>query len=180
MEKKETSATFEAFRMAKEIAHNEYVDIRAKIHNKWLTESDVEWRAKGVKLPYPDFPSYPSEQEILKRAKNILDFLNLDQPITIITKEETSNVLPLQSSLETIPREVEKPSQPISRSSSLPSLLPQELLSLQPPVADERLLLPGPVVSDIPRKKSDRNLKKDSKTTGGKIVSKLVNKMLIR
>lgn len=116
MEKKEMPTNFEILKMAREIAHNEYSDVRAQLHNKWLADSDIEWRTKGIKLPYPSFPPYPSEQEILKRAKKILDFLNGDYEITTTKKEETINVSPLLSSNTTL-QEVE----PISSETLLPS-----------------------------------------------------------
>lgn len=173
MEKKEISNAFEALKMAKEIAHNEYVDIRAKIHNKWLAESDVEWRTKGLKLPYPSFPSYPSEQEILSRAKNILDFLNSDRVITTITKEETSNVLPLQS-LDTIPLEVAQ-----SSLSILPSMEPsiqRPLLPSPPRLSVGRTLEPI-LLEDKSKKVDDANTKSSS---AGKIVTQIINKMTMR
>jgi hypothetical protein len=176
MEKKEIANAFEAFKMAKEIAHNEYVDVRAKIHNKWLTDSDIEWRSKGIKLPYPDFPTYPSEHEILKRAQNILDFFNSDQPIITITKEETNNVLPLRS-LETEPQEM-------ALSSSAPPLqsMSSGLSPLLPPIlqSDVGKDMVEPILLEEPKVDTNSKLEKTEKLSAGKFASKIMNKMYIR
>lgn len=172
MEEKEISYNFEAFKLAKEIAQNEYLDIRAKIHNKWVADSDVEWRTKGVKLPYPSFPSYPSEQEILTRAQKILDFLNRDLT-TITKKEETNNVLPIQS-LDAIPLEMAQSS--LSILSSMEPSVARPLLPSQLRLPVERVLEPI-LLEDKSEKLDDANTKTSST---GKFVTQIMNKINMR
>lgn len=64
--------------MAKELVTNEYVDIRAQLHNQWLVDSSKLWVARRMRLPYPDIPPYPTETDIIERAHKLLDFVGLD------------------------------------------------------------------------------------------------------
>ena len=41
----------EVLRMARQLLNEEYINKRAEDHNRWLAESDVAWRTKGIKLP---------------------------------------------------------------------------------------------------------------------------------
>ncbi len=66
----------ELLRMARELVINEYIDKRAQDHNAWLAQSDVAWKTKGVKLPYPAFPPYPTEAYIIARANALEQYLN--------------------------------------------------------------------------------------------------------
>lgn len=65
--------------MARQMLNEEYINRRAEDHNKWLAEADVAWRTKGIKLPYPPFAPYPSEEQILQRAQELLKFV-VDKP----------------------------------------------------------------------------------------------------
>jgi len=71
----------EILRMARELVINEHRDRRARDHNRWLAESEVLWKSKRQKLPYPAIPAYPTEQEILARAQILLDFVNQGQSL---------------------------------------------------------------------------------------------------
>jgi len=69
----------ELLKIARELVINEYIDKRAQDHNKWVAEADVAWRTRGIKLPYPSFPIYPSEADIIARASALNDFLTKDE-----------------------------------------------------------------------------------------------------
>lgn len=56
-------------KMAGDMLHNEYVDKKSQNHNQWLIHNEVMWRTQGVKIPYPAFPPYPSQEEVLKKAE---------------------------------------------------------------------------------------------------------------
>jgi hypothetical protein len=71
--------------MAKEVVNNEYVDIRGRMHNQWVVDSDRLWQTEKKKLEYPKFPPYPSEEEIVKRARILENFL--------YEKDDVSNML---------------------------------------------------------------------------------------
>lgn len=62
--------------MTKEIVINEHVDRRAEIHNQWLVESEYLWKTRQLRLAYPAIPPYPTEIDIVIRAKVLMDFLN--------------------------------------------------------------------------------------------------------
>lgn len=82
------SINFEILRIAKELVINEYVDRRAHVHNQWLVESDHLWKSQRLRLAYPPIPPYPTEKEVVERAKTLLAFLNSPQgmpnPVTTV------------------------------------------------------------------------------------------------
>lgn len=76
----------EVLRMARQLLNEEYINRRAEDHNKWLADSDVAWRTKGIKLPYPPFAPYPTEAQILAKAKELIGF--------VVKEEDIDKVLP--------------------------------------------------------------------------------------
>jgi hypothetical protein len=67
--------TFEILKIAKEIVINEYTDLRAEQHNKWLIESEYLWKTQRLRLAYPPIPPYPNEKDIVFRASLLLEFV---------------------------------------------------------------------------------------------------------
>lgn len=65
----------EILRMARELVINEHTDRRAEMHNQWLTESSELWRTRRIRLAYPPIPPYPNENDIIARAKTLMDFV---------------------------------------------------------------------------------------------------------
>lgn len=113
MENKDKSVHFELLKMAKEIVVNEYIDKRAQDHNRWLAESEIAWKYRRIRLPYPTIPPYPTEKDIVARAKVLYEFLenkdpsNTSPPPTVTSLEpisEKDNVL-----VSTPPKEVASP-----------------------------------------------------------------------
>ena len=78
----------EVLRMARQLLNEEYINRRAEDHNRWLAESDVAWRTKGIKLPYPPFAPYPTEAQILAKAQELIGF--------VVKEEDADKVLPAQ------------------------------------------------------------------------------------
>ena len=70
----------EILRMTREIVINEYTDRRAELHNRWLADYEHSWRNYRVKIPSPSIPPYPTEVEIVDRAKVLFDFIMRDTP----------------------------------------------------------------------------------------------------
>jgi len=66
----------ELIKMSRELLNEEYINRRAQDHNRWLAESDVMWKAKRVKLPYPPFAAYPTDEEIVAKATVLYNFVN--------------------------------------------------------------------------------------------------------
>lgn len=88
--KKESDA-MEILRMARELVINEHTDKRAQMHNEWVAQSEFLWKTKKQKLAYPPIPPYPTEAEILIRAKALMGFLKNDEGVAdILVKNETT------------------------------------------------------------------------------------------
>jgi hypothetical protein len=68
----------ELLKMARELVINEYIDRRAQDHNLWVAQSDELLRTNGVRLQYPDFPTYPSEKDIIAKADSLAKFMGAD------------------------------------------------------------------------------------------------------
>jgi hypothetical protein len=83
------AVSLEILRMARELVINEYTDLRADIHNRWLAEYERVWRMHKVKVPYPSIPPYPTEVDIVKRAQVLFEFIMKDLPTTEPTVEST-------------------------------------------------------------------------------------------
>lgn len=71
-----TSQRLQLLKMAQEMLFHEYIDKKAQLHNQWSAESDVAWRTRGVRLPYPTFPPYPTQGEIVAKALELDRFLS--------------------------------------------------------------------------------------------------------
>lgn len=69
---------FEILKIAKELVINEYIDKRAQDHNNWLVQSDISWKTNKVNLPYPTIPPWPTEKDVINRAKILIDFVQRD------------------------------------------------------------------------------------------------------
>jgi len=69
----------ELLRMARELMNEEYINKRAEDHNKWVAESELAWKTRGVKLPYPPFAPYPTESDIVAKALNLYNFVSTDK-----------------------------------------------------------------------------------------------------
>jgi len=79
----------EILRMARELVINEHTDRRAEMHNQWLTESSELWRTRRIRLAYPPIPPYPTENDIIARARVLLDFVEkspavADTPVPVV------------------------------------------------------------------------------------------------
>lgn len=74
----------EVLKLAKDLVVNDYLDVRAKIHNKWFEESDRLWQEKRIKVSYPSIPPYPSNSVVTSKAEELMKFLT--------DKEETTNL----------------------------------------------------------------------------------------
>jgi hypothetical protein len=118
---------FEILKIARDLVVNEHTDRRAELHNKWLVESERLWRTSKLKLPYPPIPPYPTEADIVKRAKMLLDFVE-SEPVS--TPEETpvslSEETPAAISVETTestnqtdPADITVPEQQIEANSAV-------------------------------------------------------------
>jgi len=72
----DTKQRLELLKMARVLLNEEYINRRAEDHNKWLADCDVAWREQRIKLPYPPFAPYPSEEQIVSKALTLYEFIN--------------------------------------------------------------------------------------------------------
>ena len=72
----DTKQRLELLKMARVLLNEEYINRRAEDHNKWLAECDVVWREQRIKLPYPAFAPYPTEEQIVAKATTLYGFIN--------------------------------------------------------------------------------------------------------
>lgn len=83
----------ELIKMARELVINEYLDRRSQDHNKWVSDAEQVWKTQGKRLAYPSFPIYPSELDIIKKAKSLQEFLqdqdSLEDTLSSQTPEAT-------------------------------------------------------------------------------------------
>lgn len=81
----------EILKMARELTINEYIDRRAQEHNEWLDKSSELWKTQRLTLAYPVIPPYPTEKEIITRAKALMDFLLMGGVDESVTEEKFSD-----------------------------------------------------------------------------------------
>ena len=122
----------EILRMARELVINEHTDRRAEMHNQWLTESNELWRTRRVRLAYPSIPPYPTENDIIARARTLLDFVE--------KSPAAETPVPL---VENVP--------PVSevKSVDVPVVLPAVIIEPVAPLESNQLVTPTPTVQEL-------------------------------
>jgi hypothetical protein len=75
----------ELLKMAKDMLNDDYYGRREIISNSWAVACE-QARIKGETPPtHPEYPAYPSENEIITKAKTLNDFvsnISTEQPKT--------------------------------------------------------------------------------------------------
>ena len=81
----------ELLKMAKDMLTDEYFGKREAISNEWSTKVE-ESKINGTPSPsHPGFPSFPSEEEIIKKAELLNGFVSqIPQQTEIKTKKSNS------------------------------------------------------------------------------------------
>jgi hypothetical protein len=81
----------ELLKMAKEMLSDDYYGKREVISNEWSTKVE-EAKINGTPSPsHPGFPSFPSEEEIIKKAEMLNGFVSqLTQQPEVKTKKSNS------------------------------------------------------------------------------------------
>lgn len=82
---------FELLKMARDLLVEEYLNLRAEQHNAWIVADNKMWEAYKMNMPYPKFVAYPTEENILKKARALYTFLSerpIDAVDTMIIKDE--------------------------------------------------------------------------------------------
>jgi hypothetical protein len=78
----------ELLRLATELAYADYNNRRANLHNQWLVDNDKMKRMYNSSVPYPTIPPYPTEAEIVAKAKTLIQFLSVPRPQTENTETQ--------------------------------------------------------------------------------------------
>lgn len=80
VEKKDNPSNVELLKVAKDLVYSEYAARKNDIHEKWVVESLYLWQTQHVRLAYPELPPYPTDRDILDRAKSLVVFINTPRP----------------------------------------------------------------------------------------------------
>ena len=80
VEKKDNPSNVELLKIAKDLVYSEYATKKNDIHEKWVVESLYLWQTQQVRLAYPELPPYPSDRDIVDRAKQLVEFINTPRP----------------------------------------------------------------------------------------------------
>ena len=66
----------ELLKMARDMLNDDYFGKREQISNQWAVDCE-QAKIKGEEPPkHPGFPSFPSESEIIAKAKTLNDFVS--------------------------------------------------------------------------------------------------------
>lgn len=80
VEKKDNPSNVELLKIAKDLVYSEYASKKNDIHEKWVVESLYLWQTQQVRLAYPELPPYPTDRDIVDRAKSLVEFINTPRP----------------------------------------------------------------------------------------------------
>ena len=80
VEKKDNPSNVELLKIAKDLVYSEYATKKNDIHEKWVVESLYLWQTQQVRLAYPELPPYPTDKDIVERAKRLVEFINTPRP----------------------------------------------------------------------------------------------------
>ena len=77
----------ELLKLSKDMLEQEYMAKREVAHNNWQVASENA-RIQGQNLPtQPEFPPFPSEQEIINKAQALNGFVsNISEPVKVTKK----------------------------------------------------------------------------------------------
>jgi hypothetical protein len=75
----------ELLKMARDMLSDDYFGKREQISNQWSTDCETA-KINGQEPPkHPGYPPFPSEQEVINKAKTLNDFVS-----NITTEQKTS------------------------------------------------------------------------------------------
>lgn len=106
VEKKDNPSNVELLKIAKDLVYSEYATKKNDIHEKWVIESLYLWQTQQVRLAYPELPPYPTDNDVIARARQLVDFINTPRPD--LGEGPMNNIVINNSNSQTI----EKTSQP--------------------------------------------------------------------
>lgn len=80
VERKDNPSNVELLKIAKDLVYSEYATKKNDIHEKWVVESLYLWQTQQVRLAYPELPPYPTDNDVIARARQLVDFINTPRP----------------------------------------------------------------------------------------------------
>ena len=89
-EKDKIRQRLELLKMARDLLNENYINKRAEDHNKWVVENDAMWRTWRRQAPYPPFAEYPTDEDIVKAARNLYKFIYEEDSTETVEKSFTS------------------------------------------------------------------------------------------
>lgn len=92
---------------AKDMLHNLYVEQKTQIHNAWVHQAELAWRVRGVRVPYPKLPDYPTGDQVLALAEQMWQFVNDN-----LTTAHTSQPIQSDHTVDEITSTTPSPSAP--------------------------------------------------------------------
>jgi hypothetical protein len=80
----------ELLKMARDMLNDDYFGKREQISNQWAVDCE-QAKIKGEEPPkHPGFPPFPSENEVILKAKTLNDFVsNITTEQKTVTKKST-------------------------------------------------------------------------------------------
>ena len=76
----------ELLKMARDMLSDDYFGKREQISNQWSTDCETA-KINGQEPPkHPGYPAFPSEQEVINKAKTLNDFVS-----NITTEQKTTS-----------------------------------------------------------------------------------------
>jgi hypothetical protein len=161
---------FELIKIARELLNEDYINRRAEDHNKWVAENDELWRTKRRNLPYPPFAQYPTDDEIVRAASNLYNFIYRDKEDksddssinTEALEPKQSSGKPFAQGDYVFPELAEKThaSETIIQQPPNPEPKPEpepikELTVAESSPADQETVIPDPTLKDIKEKSAE-------------------------
>jgi hypothetical protein len=109
VERKDNPSNVELLKIAKDLVYSEYATKKNDIHEKWVVESLYLWQTQQVRLAYPELPPYPTDKDIVDRAKRLVEFINTPRPD--LGEGENTNINNITINNSNVQETKEKPSE---------------------------------------------------------------------
>lgn len=76
--------------LARQQITEEYIKSKSEDLANWLLECDRVWKEEGTMLPYPTYSFYPSEEDIIARARLLVDRSSKEEVKNNVVEEKVS------------------------------------------------------------------------------------------
>ena len=103
----------ELLKVARVILYEELSLTRTQSYDAWKIACDRMWATKGVLLPYAEQSAGPTEQDVINKALELFNILNLaSRPTTVVVQAPATiaiakEIMPIDEIVEHIPDDVD-------------------------------------------------------------------------